>query len=324
MSRRPSGLCAWTDDWLWDIWARGELPGACDRVLAALARHANREGIAWPSIPTLADLTGRSKASVHRALEALEERGLIEPAERRRAGRITRWRLIPEAANRSAQSGTVGDADRPATVPQPFRNRSAQSGTATEEEAEEEGVHGSATRAREPHQALEQRAPRAACDEQASEGIVGPVPDPQPEELAVPSPEQLPLPNEEALRLVALATDALFERRFPKPDYDEMVRAAERLAQTVEFRNRWITDEDLLAALREHEGDARSWRAFLGSEKAVRHTLALAGVAYRRRTATAAPASSSPRAGEPLRGVAYFAAIGRGENPEGGGTRDQR
>jgi hypothetical protein len=51
-------------------------------VLMALADYANDLGIAWPRIGTLETWTCMSRSSIIRALNALEERGIIEKASR--------------------------------------------------------------------------------------------------------------------------------------------------------------------------------------------------------------------------------------------------
>jgi DNA-binding transcriptional ArsR family regulator len=63
------------------------------RVLLALGGWADRDGWAWPSVPSLMRATGYSRATVHRALRRLErDHGLV--AERR-PGESTRYLVGP-------------------------------------------------------------------------------------------------------------------------------------------------------------------------------------------------------------------------------------
>ena len=66
-------------------WAyQQQLPPGPKFVLVSLANYASEDGVCWPSIGTIARMTGSSSRSVHRSLAKLEAAGLI----RRRA----RWR----------------------------------------------------------------------------------------------------------------------------------------------------------------------------------------------------------------------------------------
>lgn len=60
--------------WAW----RQPLPMSRKFILLALADHADKTGICWPSIETLVDKTGTSRATVYRALSALEQSGYLE------------------------------------------------------------------------------------------------------------------------------------------------------------------------------------------------------------------------------------------------------
>lgn len=62
-------------------WARMS-DGAC-RVYVVLAKHCGREWIAWPSLATVRRLSGISKAQVCRAINELQDEGLLR---RRRGG----------------------------------------------------------------------------------------------------------------------------------------------------------------------------------------------------------------------------------------------
>ncbi len=58
------------------------LPTPQKFVLLAIAKHANDDGFAWPSVKRLVELTSISESSVHRALLKLKEYGLIEVTRR--------------------------------------------------------------------------------------------------------------------------------------------------------------------------------------------------------------------------------------------------
>lgn len=60
-------------------------------VLVTLACHANRDGVAWPSVTTLADETGLARRSVITSLGVLEAAALVDVE--RSAGRGNRYRL---------------------------------------------------------------------------------------------------------------------------------------------------------------------------------------------------------------------------------------
>lgn len=60
-------------------WAVGQdIKGASKAVLVVLADHANEAHRAWPSIPLIAQTTGRSERAVQYALTELQARGAIE------------------------------------------------------------------------------------------------------------------------------------------------------------------------------------------------------------------------------------------------------
>lgn len=61
-------------------WSR--LSDSACRVYVVLAKHCGAQWIAWPSLPTLAQLSGKSRRQVRRAVLELESEGLI----RRRVG----------------------------------------------------------------------------------------------------------------------------------------------------------------------------------------------------------------------------------------------
>lgn len=66
-------------------WENGRGTAAQRLVLLALADSANDDGECWPGMGTIAKKTGVSVRSVHRAIGALEQAGLVEVQERRRS-----------------------------------------------------------------------------------------------------------------------------------------------------------------------------------------------------------------------------------------------
>lgn len=75
-------------------------------VFLAIARHASKEGIAFPSISTIAKKAGCSETSVKASLSELNAHGYIEKAKRQgKAGNFNVYTLIDPALN-----------SRPATV----------------------------------------------------------------------------------------------------------------------------------------------------------------------------------------------------------------
>lgn len=90
---------------------RAGVPAYLVPTYCALADYAaNKTGLCWPRMDTLASTLGFSVRTVQRHLSALREAGLIEFVERRRSarGRFSSWcyRLILMASfNKSATTG---------------------------------------------------------------------------------------------------------------------------------------------------------------------------------------------------------------------------
>jgi hypothetical protein len=63
----------------------GEIGAAGIALYCALAMHANKDGACWPSLGTLADLTGLSRRTVIRTIRVLERASLVKVE--RRVGR---------------------------------------------------------------------------------------------------------------------------------------------------------------------------------------------------------------------------------------------
>lgn len=51
------------------------------RTLAALGYHANRAGVCWPSLPTLAEVTGLHRKTIQAALKHLIAVGMVRPLQ---------------------------------------------------------------------------------------------------------------------------------------------------------------------------------------------------------------------------------------------------
>ena len=77
--------------------AASRLPAVERRALFALATFCDADGVAWPSLPTLAATATVSRATLCRALASLEARGLLTRTQG--GGRaVTRYRVRVEAA----------------------------------------------------------------------------------------------------------------------------------------------------------------------------------------------------------------------------------
>lgn len=72
-------------------WA--ELTGGAAKVYAVLALHAGPSGWAWPSLTTIAEMTGMHRQTIPKLARELEAAGLIE-RDRSRGGRSTRYQLV--------------------------------------------------------------------------------------------------------------------------------------------------------------------------------------------------------------------------------------
>lgn len=74
-----------------------EIGAAAALVALRIARHANAEGLAWPSVAHLAKMTGLSVASVRRGIRRLVAAGLLEVEARNGTTGVTatnRYRLL--------------------------------------------------------------------------------------------------------------------------------------------------------------------------------------------------------------------------------------
>lgn len=82
------------------------------RVFLALVIYANREGDAWPSMPTLAKLVRTERRVVQRALRELEDAGLVFCRHRGKGGRgggTSTYRVAPGAHEGLFNEALKGD-----------------------------------------------------------------------------------------------------------------------------------------------------------------------------------------------------------------------
>ena len=96
-------------------------PPVAKLVLIVLARFANKDGICWPSVATIAGRARIDATTVRRQYPALEREGWLRQVTPRRGGRAltTRWQVvIPINAaglghrNRRAQRPPINDIKR--------------------------------------------------------------------------------------------------------------------------------------------------------------------------------------------------------------------
>lgn len=77
-------------------------------VLLALAEHANKKGVAYPSTATIAEETGLSRAAVVRAMQLLRDQKLIEPVSKTRGGRVgSSFTVLPNCLISEPVTGSV-------------------------------------------------------------------------------------------------------------------------------------------------------------------------------------------------------------------------
>src|SRR5262245_45881394 len=100
------------------------LPGGAQIVLLALADRTNGAGVCWPSIATIARMTGRSPRQVRRLLRWLERQGIVITT-RSRGRRSSRYRIAIPNQDMDVRVGpepsALANAD--AGVPQPGHER---------------------------------------------------------------------------------------------------------------------------------------------------------------------------------------------------------
>ncbi len=107
------------------VFRRAGAPAYLIPVYCALSDYAaNKTGLCWPRMDTLAATLGISVRSVQRHLSALRDAGLIEFVERRRSarGRFSSWcyRLVLVAG--FSRNSTTGHGRRPVGAA-PYKER---------------------------------------------------------------------------------------------------------------------------------------------------------------------------------------------------------
>jgi hypothetical protein len=93
-------------------------------VFAVLAKHANADGVAWPSIARLVKATGLSQRTVRRGLQALKDADLVDWTPRLGANGVStsnRYQLAPSIlpacqGGTGAPVGSACEGSRPAGV----------------------------------------------------------------------------------------------------------------------------------------------------------------------------------------------------------------
>jgi hypothetical protein len=230
--------------------ARGLLTGSQRAVLQLIARRGGSDGSgAFPSREEMAATAGIAVRTVSDVTSVLEQIGLITGQPR--PGTTTIWTANLDW---TPAAHCMGQSDEEAANPC--------------------------------------STPAAPLQPTAHEGrrlkAVGPsvgTPDPRKEDDVQDVSDQQT--DERAMALVQAATDALYERRFAKPDFDAMVQASRWLQDTTEFRKGWIEAPDLIAVVLATSG-ARSWRAFFGSQRAVLNVARRTTAVWRERNPVAA------------------------------------
>ena len=158
MGARRGYIAAW-----WILACKGK--ATQQAVYSVLAVHADRAGRAWPSIQTIATMTGISKSHVSDALRKLEVAGIVRTEFRPK--KTSLYTLAHEAPFVWVpQSGTPGDAEE---VPQPGNPQVPVFGTAG---LPESGTAGIPTR-RNGNRPCEQTNELTNEQQQANNAAVG-------------------------------------------------------------------------------------------------------------------------------------------------------
>ena len=93
--------------------SRGELPPAAKLVAYSVARHMNRDGLAYPSVELLAEETGYDVRLVRRMLRVLREAGFLDfPDNKGGRGKANRYQArLPDsaAAERHSEWGRAAE-----------------------------------------------------------------------------------------------------------------------------------------------------------------------------------------------------------------------
>jgi GntR family transcriptional regulator len=113
------------DWWAWG-WKHGPLNSDHRYVWLALANHADKSGVCWPSISLLMEETRLSESTVRRAINALVSQGWLVRTERGNGrGKLTHYQLVKRVsggnlldAEPETPKGYPGDSQRVSRGPE--------------------------------------------------------------------------------------------------------------------------------------------------------------------------------------------------------------
>jgi hypothetical protein len=108
-THRPRPACAMKRPEARDWMTTATVGPTARLVYLALWAHANREGLAYPSVPTLAGATGLGRATVQRALRELTTHGEVVPKPR--VGATTGY-FLPELSTGGLTARPPGASQR--------------------------------------------------------------------------------------------------------------------------------------------------------------------------------------------------------------------
>ena len=107
-------------NWIWDA----DLHIVKKVILQGYVRHADKEGVAWPSVATLCKYTSMSDRSIHVHRKELVAMGLLEVVENR-PGRSIKMRVNTEVLKHPRLALVVGDTPEESSPPKDVRLRSS-------------------------------------------------------------------------------------------------------------------------------------------------------------------------------------------------------
>jgi len=107
-------------NWIWDA----DLHIVKKVILQGYVRHADKEGVAWPSVATLCKYTSMSDRSIHMHRKELVAMGLLEVVENR-PGRSIKMRVNTEVLKHPRLALVVGDTPEESSPPKDVRLRSS-------------------------------------------------------------------------------------------------------------------------------------------------------------------------------------------------------
>ena len=90
--------------------------GTARMVLFVLAECANRDGLCWPSVPTIAERCACSESSVYRALDGLKAAGEIKVV-RDEPGKVVVYRITVPAEGHDPSEDRTPDPSEDRTPP---------------------------------------------------------------------------------------------------------------------------------------------------------------------------------------------------------------